>query len=309
MSNFSRRDFIKFCGQLAVLFGLNPASTKKLAAALRETTQKPYSLWLQGLCCSGCSVSFLNSTPLGIAEILTKKAPLVFNSTISAATGEKACEIVKSTTNAGGYYLIIEGAIPATMGEACVIGGKKFPDQVVESAQNSLAVFAIGTCASYGGISGAEGNPTGAMSVPDFLKAKGINKKVVVVPGCPVHPDWLVGSLAYAVAFGIDQLKLDSQGRPQAFFSNRIHEKCSKLPDFQAKKFAKSYSDEGCLIQLGCKGPRTIADCNSRLWNGESNTCTKAGAPCVGCAQNPFPGKKATSFRFVEEIETLFPFK
>ncbi|MBF0410792.1 MAG: hydrogenase small subunit [Candidatus Riflebacteria bacterium] len=308
MLNYSRRDFLKYCGKLAVLFGLTPASAERLTAAVDEiAARKSCSLWLQGLSCSGCSVSLLNSAPLGIAEILTKKVPLAFNSTVSAATGEIANKVIKSTTAAGDYFLIVEGAVPSGMSEACVSGGVKFSDQLIESAANSIAVFAVGTCASYGGIAAGEGNPTGAMGIPDFLKAKGVNKKVVVIPGCPVHPDWLVGSLSYAVAFGVDQLKLDAQGKPLAFFSGRIHEKCPLLPDFQAKKFAKFYSDKGCLLQLGCKGPRTVADCNSRLWNGETNTCIKAGAPCLGCATNAFPAKRNLSFRFVEDTFLELP--
>ena len=58
-------------------------------------------------------------------------------------------------------------------------------------APKALAVMAVGTCATYGGIHAMEGNPTGAMGVPDYLgwswKAKA-GLPIVCVPGCPVHP-------------------------------------------------------------------------------------------------------------------------
>src|SRR5262249_9537961 len=59
-------------------------------------------------------------------------------------------------------------------------------------APKALAVLAVGTCATYGGIHAMAGNPTGAMGVPDHLgwgwKSKaGI--PIVCVPGCPIHPD------------------------------------------------------------------------------------------------------------------------
>ena len=36
-------------------------------------------------------------------------------------------------------------------------------------APKATAVLAVGTCATYGGIHGMEGNVTGAMGVPDYL--------------------------------------------------------------------------------------------------------------------------------------------
>jgi len=45
------------------------------------------------------------------------------------------------------------------------------------------------------------------------------------------------------------------------------------------------------LFKLGCQGPLTHADCNLRLWNGGTNTCIRAGAPCVGCAAESFAAK------------------
>ena len=67
-------------------------------------------------------------------------------------------------------------------------------------APKALAVLAVGTCATYGGIHAMAGNPTGAMGVPDYLGWKWKSKAglpIVCVPGCPAHPDNLSETLLY----------------------------------------------------------------------------------------------------------------
>ena len=58
-------------------------------------------------------------------------------------------------------------------------------------APKALAVLAVGTCATYGGIHAMAGNPTGAMGVPDYLgwgwKSKA-GLPIVCVPGLPDPP-------------------------------------------------------------------------------------------------------------------------
>jgi hydrogenase small subunit len=83
-------------------------------------------------------------------------------------------------------------------------------------AQKAYAVLAVGTCASFGGIPGAQGNVTGAKGVcfsgttmggaietnvaPTFNvknRAAGtIAAKTINISGCPPHPDWIVGTIA-----------------------------------------------------------------------------------------------------------------
>jgi hydrogenase small subunit len=104
------------------------------------------------------------------------------------------------------YFLAVEGSMPAGMPEACIVGGEKVTQQVIRAAKNAKAVLAVGACASFGGIPVAENNPTGAMSVPEFLKQQGVSKPVISVPGCPAHPDWLVGTLVHVLKFGIPAL-------------------------------------------------------------------------------------------------------
>ena len=45
----------------------------------------------------------------------------------------------------------------------------------------------------------------------------------------------------------------------------------------------------GVLKELGCKGPKTKADCYSRYWNSGTNWCIGANAIRIGCTEKGFP--------------------
>ncbi len=300
MLDINRRDFLKLSAKLAAIMGFGASSIPRIAEALEQLTAGNVPvLWLQGQSCSGCSVSLLNAEDPGPAQLLTRYISLMFHSTLSAATGEVSMEIMNKTIESGGYFLVVEGSIPAGMPKACIVGHEPITKQVVRAAQNATAVIAIGTCASFGGIPAAENNPTGAMSVPAFLKKEGISKPVISLPGCPAHPDWFLGTLVHVLKFGIPPL--DSQGRPNMFFSKLIHDQCPRFPDYERENFAKTFSDDGCLFKLGCMGPNTFADCTVRYWNSRINSCILAGAPCIGCAGEDFA--RSATFAFYRKNE------
>jgi len=269
--------------------GLSMSAIPRMAEGVEELARRARVLWLQGLSCSGCSVSLLNSSPLTPDRLLTRYISLVFHQTLSTATGHVSLEVVNRTIDEGDYILAVEGAVPAGMPTACQFGQEHFGDQLDRAARKAKAVLAIGSCAGSGGIPAVEHNPTGAVGVPAFLKQAGIATPVVSIPGCPVHPDWLVGTLAHVLKFGLPPL--DERGRPRAFFSKLVHDQCPRFADYERENFAKSFGEDGCLFRLGCQGPLTRADCNLRLWNAGTNTCIRAGAPCIGCAAPSFAGK------------------
>ncbi len=293
MKEITRRKFLKLSAKLAAMMGLSASAVPKIAEALDEIASGTLPvLWLQGLSCSGCSVSLMNSEDPGPLRILTRYLSLLFHSTLSTATGHTGMEIINRSIDLGGYSLIVEGSVPLGMPEACRMGEELFTDQLARAAMKADAVIAVGSCAASGGIPGAENNPTGAVSVPAFLQEKGIQKPVIRIPGCPAHPDWLVGVIAHVVKMGIPPL--DAEHRPKMFFSRLIHDICPRFADYERERFAKTFSDEGCFFKLGCLGPLTHADCSLRLWNGGTNFCINAGSPCIGCAAEDFP--QAVSF-------------
>ena len=156
---------------------------------------------------------------------------------------------------------------------------KKIYDQM----PNPKAVVAIGACATFGGIPAAKPNPTKAKKVTDLLPGA----TVINIPGCPSHPDWIVGTVAHVLLFGIPEL--DEHLRPKMFFGRSLHEQCERRADFDEGNYAKFFGDKGCLYELGCKGPDAMCDASIRQWNSKVSWCVRAGGACIGCVEPTFP--------------------
>jgi len=163
-------------------------------------------------------------------------------------------------------------------------------DDVAELAQDAAVVIALGTCAAFGGVFALAPNPCGAMGTEAFLKGRGIATPVINIGGCPAHPDWLVGTVAHIMLFGVHKpSELDHLRRPKEFFGELVHETCPRRPDFVAGKFASRLGESGCLYMIGCKGPMSYADCAKRGFNSHTNWCIQNGSPCHGCTEANFP--------------------
>jgi len=274
-------------------------------------------IYLQTAGCSGCAVSLLNSASPTIKNVLIDQiAPgvhinLRFHPVIMAAAGELAIEVMEDTAQEkkGEYVLVVDGAVPTAAAVYGAIGernGKPVTmlQRVLELSQDALAVIALGTCAAFGGIPAARPNPTQAKPVSAVLAAAKIAKPLINIPGCPPHPDWFVGTVAGIILNGLPTAAdLDDLGRPKAFYGKLIHENCPRRAYFDEGKFAKKFGDEGCLYELGCKGPITYADCPLRRWNGGTNWVIGAGAPCNGCTQPEFPDDTAPFYEKLVDVE------
>ena len=303
MPNLTRRTFLKAGGSLAALMGLGGCAATAVAQALKDlATGNAPVLWLQGQSCSGCSISLLNTENPGPLELITETISLKFHQTLSAVTGSAAGDVVDTwTKQKGQYILIVEGSIPAGMPTACMVGGKPLADQVAAAARNARLVLTAGTCASYGGIPAAKGNPTGAVSVPDYLAARKIETEFIRIPGCPAHPDWVFGTLVHVLKFGMPKLRDDR--RPDMFFAKMLHDNCVRRGDYERDRFAERLGEDGCLFRLGCRGPNTRADCTKRLWNGGANSCIHSGGPCTGCAGDSFAADPAMPLYSVADLQ------
>lgn len=290
--HFTRRDFLKMGAQLAVVMGVAGEFTPQIADALEKMASgRTPVLWLQGQSCSGCSISLIDSEAPGPAELMTRYISLLFHHTFSAGSGHMCMEVIDKAIERGGYVLVVEGSIPAAMPEACLIGERTINDLVLQAAKKATHVLTLGTCASFGGVPAAENNQTGSISVPSYLQKHGIDKPTIVIPGCPSHPDWFIGTLVYLIQFGMPPL--DTLKRPLMFFEKTNHHSCPRFFDYERGFFAKKFSDPGCLFELGCLGVVTYADCTLRNRNGGINNCIKAGGPCVGCSSEFFVQKIA----------------
>ena len=307
----SRRQFIKYAGATAALLGLSEALVPEIARALEQlsTSGKPPIIWMQGQSCSGCAVSFLNTNYPEAAEVVLNELSVRFQPTVMASSGYQSTNVIEDTVKElnGQYVFVVEGPIPtAEGGEFCTVGvedttkevmGKQFPKDkpimkwMEEVVPGAAAVIALGSCASFGGIPGANASVTGTTPVQDIVADIDKDKPVINIGGCPAHPDWFVGTVLDYLLNGLPEL--DRYNRPKMFFGQLIHENCERRAAFDAGLFLEDWNDYNpdmklCLFKMGCKGPVTYADCPVRRWNSKVNWCVGAGGPCHGCAEPAF---------------------
>lgn len=291
----SRRSFLKTVSGTAAGIGISQVFNPALVSAMKKALETHPVLWLQGQGCTGCSVSLLNSVEPSIADVLLKVISLQFIPTVMASEGEIAMENLYEVAEAykGKFSLAIEGAIPmGADGKYCIVGELDHKeitmvDIVKDLGPKAGSVLAVGTCAAYGGIPAAQGSETGATGVMEFFKTYGIKTPVVNIPGCPPHPDWIVGSIAHLLTKGLPEL--DDDGRPTVFFGENIHDNCPRLEQYDEGELSEKLSDaKGCRMDLGCKGPDTYADCYRRKWNSGMNWCVD-NSVCIGCVEPGFP--------------------
>lgn len=287
----ARREFLRLISSSAVAVGLSNLWLPKIVQAILENPGNPPVIWLQGQGCSGCSVSTLNNAYPDIAKVLTEIISLEFHPTVMAAAGDHAIKILDQALEKqrGKFFLVVEGSVPThAAGAFCTVGERagnplSAYDWTVRLGKAAKAILSVGTCSAFGGIPAATPNPTGAKAVRDILP----NATIVNIPGCPPHPDWIIGTIAHLLLYGLPQL--DEELRPSLFFKGLIHENCERRFYFEESKFAQDYGEEGCLYELGCKGPMAHCDVSIRGWNNGVNWCVRSGSPCYGCTEPTYP--------------------
>ncbi len=191
-----------------------------------------------------------------------------------------------------GYILVVEGAIPmGADGVFCDIGGHMTMKDAFDTlARNADAIVSVGTCASYGGIPAAPGNPTGAVSVSGAMELLGISKSLINIPGCPIHPEWFVDVVIKILAGEPVALEDNDKRRPAFLFgdaqSERIHNSCPMKGTGQAANLGET----GCKRNQGCRGEFTWGKCPSQKWNNGVSWCVQTQSTCTGCTEPGYPG-------------------
>ena len=285
-----RRDFLKFCAWMGACMGLGPEGVAQVVQALESKRRLPV-VWLHFQECTCCSESFLRSSHPIVADVLLDKLSLDYTETLMAAAGHQAEACLQDTLlkSKGEYVLCVEGSVPlGDDGVYCCIGGKTARQIVEECAAGAKAVICWGNCASAGCVQAAKPNPTQATPIHKIISGK----PIINVQGCPPIAEVMAGVLVHLLTF--DRIpQLDSLGRPQAFYSRRVHDTCYRRPNYDAGLFVESFDDENarkgyCLYKVGCRGPTTYNSCGVIRWNGGVSFPIQSGHPCIGCSEANF---------------------
>jgi hydrogenase small subunit len=274
-------------------------------------------LWITaGLGCDGDSVSITAATQPSLEDVLSGALPglpkvSLHHPMLSFASGADFLEPFHQA--AAGlaprpFVLVIEGSIPDDRlsgdGYFAAMGCDPVTQQPIRTctwidrlAPKAWAVVAAGTCATYGGIHAMQGNPTGAMGLPDYLgwawtSAAGI--PIVCVPGCPVQPDNFMETLLYLLyqASGLaPMIPLDHALRPSWLFGETVHEGCDRGGYYEQGDFGADYGTRKCIVKLGCWGPVVVCNVAKRGWMDGIGGCPNVGGICIGCTMPGFPDK------------------
>ena len=138
----SRRQFLKYCGELAVMMGVSQAFAPQIAKAL-QAQQRPSVIWLQLQECTGCVESVLRTSDPTIGDLVLDLVSLDYQHTLMAGAGE-AVERAKRDAmeaNRGSYLLLVTGSIPTEEnGIYLTVGGRTGQDILTEAADGVRVV-------------------------------------------------------------------------------------------------------------------------------------------------------------------------
>ena len=279
-----------------------------------------HAFWLAGMSCDGCSIAVLGATNPSVETLLTGSLPwmprvVLHHPVLSVEAGEEFVrnfELAHEGKLEAPYVVIYEGSVAderiaaetggywAALGVEHSAGGVRpvpTAEWLSRLAPGAAAVIAIGTCATYGGVPAAAGNPTGAMSVMDFVGAdfrSAFGLPVINIPGCSPVGDNFTETVAAVLLFlqGLGPLpEFDELGRPAWLFRETVHQRCGRAGFYEEGAFARNYGDKECLVEVGCWGPVVQCNITSRGAINHMGGCMNVGAVCIGCTMPGFPDK------------------
>jgi hydrogenase small subunit len=273
-------------------------------------------LWLTaGLGCDGDTIAMTAATQPSIEDLVRGAYPWIpkvhfYNPFLEYENGDDFVKHFRDAADGKGlpFIFVMEGSIPneknkaegywASFGTDEATGQPIITcDWIDQLAPKAWAVLAAGTCATYGGIHAMEGNPTGAMGLPDYLGWNWKSKAeipIVCVPGCPVQPDNFMEVLLYLLTMAAARapmIPLDEALRPTWLFGSTVHEGCDRGGYYEQAQFAEKYGEATCIVKLGCWGPVVNCNVGKRGWMGGIGGCPNIGGICIGCTMPGFPDK------------------
>lgn len=299
------REFNQWVSMLTADLKLHPEYEPLVKEGIKHLNKIPI-IWLELADCSGNSEGFIKNVNPNVEDLILDYISLDYHELLMAASGENAENALSCIIENDQYILMVEGAIPLGLeGKFLRIGakGETGIDLLKRVAKDAMAVFAIGSCALDGGVVAAAPNPTGAVGVSEALR----RDDIINLPGCPVNPINIVGSLLHFLMF--DELpKLDAKNRPKWAYSYRIHDNCERRGHYDMDEFVEEWGDEGakkgwCLFHVGCKGPYADLNCSLVKFNEGTSWPVQAGHGCIACGEGKIAFDKYANNRRLKETE------
>lgn len=288
-------------------------------ALLPNNIKEVHAFWIAGGSCDGCSIAAVGATSPSVEDLLRGVIPgvpkvVLHHPVLSVTAGEefiKPFRLAAKGELGAPFVVICEGSImderiaAETGGYWSGLGADEDengdPQPIPSSSwvsrmsKYAAAVVAVGTCATWGGVPAAAGNPTDAEGVMDFLGEdyrSALGLPVVNLPGCAPQGDNITETIAAVLLFlhGLGPLpEFDELGRPSWLFGETVHRGCTRAGFYEEGTFAEEYGDKECLVEIGCWGPVVQCNINKRgALNGQGG-CMNVGAPCIGCTMPGFP--------------------
>ncbi|MBA2754217.1 MAG: hydrogenase expression protein HypE [Chloroflexia bacterium] len=291
--------------------------------ALLGPVKVVHAFWLAGMSCDGCTVAVTGANSPSVEDLLIGRLPgvprmVLHHPVTSVEHGHAFIRNYEMAANGelnAPYVIIFEGSVPdesiaaETGGFWCAMGSETIPKPIPTTtwldrmAPGAAAVIAIGTCATWGGIPAAYGNPTGSMSVMDYLGKdylSALGLPVINVPGCSPVGDNFTETVAATLLFlnGLGPLpEFDELGRPAWLFNQTVHQRCVRAGFYEEGTFAEKYGAPECLVEIGCWGPVVQCNITSRGAINHVGGCMNTGGICIGCTMPGFPDRFAPFYK------------
>lgn len=259
--------------------------------------------WLQCGGCGGDTMSLLSLESPDLTEMLDMlEVEILWHPSLSSMSAQEHSRLLEDiySDRQSLDILCVEGAVirgPGGTGMFDVFQGHPRKDMLIRLATKARYVIAVGTCACFGGITGAGDveavglqytrKVKGGLLGEDFISKAGL--PVINLPGCPCHCEVQAGVLSALISD--NPLFFTHYHTPLPWYGMLVHQGCVRNEYHEYRVEEEDFGEKGCLFfHMGCKGPLTYGPCNKLLWNRRSSK-TYIGAPCAGCTQPDFPSE------------------
>lgn len=260
-----------------------------------------YLVWLSGAGCDGCTMAMLGSSEPGIEDLILGNVPdvprvILVHPDLAVESGDAFRANLEQAAEGklSPFVLVLEGAITdqarAGQGSFSRLGtapdGRPITtaDWINRLAPQAEAVVAIGSCATWGGIPAAKGNPTDAIGLEDYLgrdftsRGQPNGLPVINVPGCAPTGEGFIETLIYVLLHlaQLVPLDLDEERRPRWLYTHETYPLPPRVEYPPAAGF-----DLSNRPVVKCPVPVTG-------WLRSFGGCARVGGSCIGCTERDF---------------------